>query len=53
LSFAVVPLVMFTGDRKKMGEFVNGRWLQALAWFTAALIAGLNVWLLVETAMGR
>ena len=28
LSFAVVPLVLFTGNRKKMGEFVNGRWLQ-------------------------
>jgi manganese transport protein len=53
LSFAVVPLVMFTGDRKRMGEFVNGRSLQALAWFTAALIAGLNAWLLVETALGR
>jgi len=53
LTFAVVPLVMFTGSRAKMGEFVNGRWLQALAWSTAALIAGLNVWLLVQTAMGR
>ncbi len=53
LSFAVVPLVMFTGSRAKMGEFVNARWLQALAWVTAATIAGLNVWLLVETAMGR
>ncbi len=53
LSFAVVPLVMFTGSRKKMGEFVNGRWLQGLAWFTAALIAGLNGWLLIQTAMGR
>jgi manganese transport protein len=53
LSFAVVPLVMFTGSRKTMGEFVNGRWLQGLAWFTAVLIAGLNGWLLVETAMGR
>jgi len=53
LSFAVVPLVLFTGDRKRMGEFVNGRWLQALAWFTAALIAGLNAWLLVETFLGR
>jgi manganese transport protein len=53
LSFAVVPLVMFTGSRKWMGEFVNGRWLQALAWFTAVLIAGLNGWLLVQTAMGR
>ncbi|MGO8758798.1 MAG: Nramp family divalent metal transporter [Terracidiphilus sp.] len=53
LSFAVVPLVLFTGDRKKMGEFVNGRWLQGLAWLTAAVIAVLNVWLLVQTAMGR
>ena len=53
LSFAVVPLVLFTGSRKVMGEFVNARWLQGLAWFTAVLIAGLNVWLLIETAMGR
>jgi manganese transport protein len=47
LSFAVVPLVMFTGDRKKMGEFANGRKYQALAWFVAVLIAGLNAWFLV------
>jgi manganese transport protein len=47
LSFAVVPLVIFTGNRKKMGEFVNGRWLQGLAWVVAALIAGLNAWFLV------
>lgn len=53
LSFAVVPLVMFTGSRAKMGEFVNGRGLQALAWTTAVVIAGLNGWLLVQTAMGR
>jgi Mn2+/Fe2+ NRAMP family transporter len=32
---------------------VNGRWLQALAWTTAVLIAGLNVWLLIQTAMGH
>ena len=53
LSFAVVPLVLFTGSRAKMGEFVNGRWLKALAWFTAILIAGLNAWLLIQTAQGR
>jgi manganese transport protein len=47
LSFAVVPLVMFTGNRKLMGEFVNPRWLKALSWFVAVLIAGLNGWLLV------
>jgi manganese transport protein len=48
LSFAVVPLVWFTGDRRKMGEFVNPRWLQVLAWIAAVVIAGLNVWLLVK-----
>ncbi|MGA7338957.1 MAG: Nramp family divalent metal transporter [Terracidiphilus sp.] len=53
LSFAVVPLVLFTGDRARMGEFVNGRWLKALAWFTAVVIAALNAWLLIQTAMGR
>ena len=53
LSFAVVPLVLLTGDRKRMGEFVNGRWLQALAWTTAVAIAGLNAWLLVQTILGR
>jgi manganese transport protein len=47
LSFAVVPLVMFTGSRKLMGEFVNARWLQALAWFVAVVIAALNAWFLV------
>ncbi|MGC9222319.1 MAG: Nramp family divalent metal transporter [Terracidiphilus sp.] len=53
LSFAVVPLVLLTGDSKRMGEFVNGRWLQALAWTTAVAIAGLNAWLLVQTILGR
>ncbi|HKD61616.1 MAG TPA: Nramp family divalent metal transporter [Terracidiphilus sp.] len=52
LSFAVIPLVMFTGDRAKMGEFVNAKWLKVLAWTTAVLIAGLNAWLLAQTAMG-
>ena len=47
LSFAVIPLVLFTGSSKKMGEFVNARWLQGLSWFVAALIAGLNGWFLV------
>jgi manganese transport protein len=49
LSFAVVPLVQFTGDRRKMGQFVNPRWLKILAWFTAGIIAILNAYLLVVT----
>jgi manganese transport protein len=46
LSFAVVPLVRFTSDKKRMGEFVNPLWLKILAWFTAAVIAVLNAVLL-------
>ena len=48
LSFAVVPLVMFTSDRRKMGEFVNQPWLEKLSWFMAVVIAGLNAWLLAQ-----
>jgi manganese transport protein len=47
LSFAVVPLVLFTSQRAKMGQFVNGRALKALAWTVAVAILGLNGWLLV------
>jgi manganese transport protein len=47
LSFAVFPLVMFTSDRQKMGEFTNAPWVKSLAWLTAIVIAILNVWLLV------
>jgi manganese transport protein len=49
LSFAVFPLVMFTSDKQKMGEFVNAFWLKTLSWVTAAFIAILNVWLLLQT----
>lgn len=49
LPFAVFPLVLFTADRRKMGSLVAPRWMIALAWPTALLIAGLNVWLLWQT----
>jgi len=49
LSFAVFPLVMFTSERRKMGEFVNPRWLKLLAWTVAVFIAALNAWLLAQT----
>jgi manganese transport protein len=48
LSFAVFPLVMFTSDKLKMGEFVNSRTTVLLSWFVAGLIAVLNVWLLLQ-----
>ncbi len=52
LSFAVFPLVMFTSDKLKMGEFVNPLWLKCLAYFVAIVIAVLNVWLLFSTVRG-
>jgi manganese transport protein len=49
LSFAVFPLVMFTSDKVKMGQFANPTWLKLLAYLVAIVIATLNVWLLVQT----
>jgi manganese transport protein len=49
LTFAVVPLVMFTSDKKKMGKFVNSLWLQVLSWIITAVIIVLNVFLLWQT----
>ena len=52
LPFAVFPLVMFTSDPHKMGAFVSPRWMQALAWVVAVVIALLNIWLLYQTFVG-
>jgi len=52
LSFAVFPLVMFTGDRRKMGVFVAPVWMRVLAWGVAVIIAALNAWLLFQTFAG-
>jgi manganese transport protein len=43
LSFAVIPLVAFTGEHRKMGQFTAPIWLKSLAWLTAAIIVVLNV----------
>jgi manganese transport protein len=48
LSFAVIPLILFTSDRRKMGEFVNALWMKILAWLVAATIVILNVKFLLD-----
>lgn len=45
LPFAVVPLVRFTSDRGRMGEFASPGWLKGLAYAASALIISLNLWL--------
>jgi len=49
LSFAVVPLVVFTGSGAKMGEFANPQWMKALAWIITLIIIALNGYLLYQT----
>jgi manganese transport protein len=48
LPFAIVPLVMFTADRRKMGDLVAPRWVTAFAALIAAVVIALNVKLLID-----
>jgi len=49
LSFAVIPLVMFTNSKSKMGQFANKPFLKLVAWIVSAIILCLNAYLLYET----
>ena len=51
LGFAVWPLMRFTGEKTKMGEFANRLWLKILGWTTAGVIIVLNAKLLFDTFM--
>jgi manganese transport protein len=48
LSFAVIPLILFTSDRKKMGDFASPLWIKLLAWTTAGIIVVLNLKYLLD-----
>jgi manganese transport protein len=49
LGFAIWPLMRFTDDKTKMGEFANRPWLKILGWTVVAVIIVLNVWLIFIT----
>ncbi|HEV8537980.1 MAG TPA: Nramp family divalent metal transporter [Bacteroidota bacterium] len=49
LPFAVIPLIQFTSEKMRMGEFANKAWVQILAWASAIIIVGLNAKLVVST----
>ncbi len=48
LSFAVIPLILFTSDKRKMGKFANGPLIKTLAWLTAGIIVSLNAKYLLD-----
>jgi manganese transport protein len=50
LPFAVIPLIHFTNDPRRMGSFANRVWVKVLSWSCAAVILGLNIWV-VEQAL--
>ena len=52
LPFAVFPLVMFTSDPHKMGEFANALWVKLLAYTVAVIIAALNIYMLYQIFTG-
>ncbi|MBT2648299.1 Nramp family divalent metal transporter [Bacillus sp. ISL-34] len=49
IAFALVPLIMFTSNKKIMGNLVNHKITSSVAWLIAVLIIGLNLFLLYET----
>lgn len=49
LSFAVIPLVMFTNSKLKMGTFANKPWLKVLIILISFIILTLNIYLLIKT----
>lgn len=49
IAFALVPLIMFTSNKKIMGSLVNHKITSSIAWLIAVLIIGLNLFLLYET----
>jgi manganese transport protein len=52
LPFAVIPLVLFTSNRERMGDLASPAWVKLLAWGVAAVIVGLNAKLLLDTVAG-
>ncbi|MGQ3479022.1 Nramp family divalent metal transporter [Paenibacillus sp. TY11] len=49
LPFAIIPLLLFTSDKKIMGEFANKMWQKVLTWIVTAVIIILNVVLIIQT----
>jgi manganese transport protein len=48
LSFAVIPLILFTNDKRKMGDFANRAFTKIIVWAVAGIILLLNLYLLFD-----
>jgi manganese transport protein len=52
LGFAIIPLIHFTSDKEKMGEFAIKPWMKIAAWLIAVTIVSLNVKLVLSEVSG-
>ncbi len=52
LPFAILPLIHFTSDKRRMGPFASGIGLRLAGWVTAVIVLGLNIWLAGQTIAG-
>jgi len=52
LPFATIPLIHFTSDKRKMGDFASPRWIKLVAWAVACIIVGLNTKLVYDEVSG-
>lgn len=52
LPFAIIPLVIFTSDKKIMGEFANRPWVKYAAWISTVVLIALNIYLLLDEIIG-
>lgn len=51
LGFAIIPLLHYVSDRKRMGQFAIGPWAKTGGWVSATVIVALNIWLVGETVL--
>jgi len=51
LGFAIIPLLHYVSDKRRMGQFAIGPWAKLGGWVSASIIVALNIWLVGETVM--
>ncbi|MGG3032287.1 Nramp family divalent metal transporter [Bacillus stercoris] len=49
IAFALIPLILFTSNKRIMGSLINAKWVTVVSWLIAVLIVALNVFLIVDT----
>ncbi|MGX1723123.1 Nramp family divalent metal transporter, partial [Bacillus haynesii] len=52
IAFALIPLILFTSNKRIMGSLTNAKWITAVSWLIAALIVALNIFLIYDTISG-